>query len=132
MEDWYTRGEEAFLKAYGRYDIVLEKGEGVYLYDTKGRRYLDFYAGIGVNSLGYRYPAYVEALQKQIDTLMHVSNYFYSPVAVEAAEAVKKATQLDAVFFCNHFFSSFFSWAFYRFSEVDRKSCLSKSLWTIN
>ena len=42
MEDWYTRGEEAFLKAYGRYDIVLEKGEGVYLYDTKGRRYLDF------------------------------------------------------------------------------------------
>ena len=101
MEDWYTRGEEAFLKAYGRYDIVLEKGEGVYLYDTKGRRYLDFYAGIGVNSLGYCYPAYVEALQKQIDTLMHVSNYFYSPVAVEAAEAVKKATQLDAVFFCN-------------------------------
>ena len=101
MEDWYTRGEEAFLKAYGRYDIVLEKGEGVYLYDTKGRRYLDFYAGIGVNSLGYRYPAYVEALQKQIDTLMHVSNYFYTPVAVEAAEAVKKATQLDAVFFCN-------------------------------
>lgn len=101
MEDWYTRGEEVFLKAYGRYDIVLEKGEGVYLYDTKGRRYLDFYAGIGVNSLGYCYPAYVEALQKQIDTLMHVSNYFYSPVAVEAAEAVKKATQLDAVFFCN-------------------------------
>ena len=101
MEDWYTRGEEAFLKAYGRYDIVLEKGEGVYLYDTKGRRYLDFYAGIGVNSLGYCYPAYVEALQKQIDTLMHVSNYFYTPVAVEAAEAVKKATQLDAVFFCN-------------------------------
>lgn len=101
MEDWYTRGEEAFLKAYGRYDIVLEKGEGVYLYDTKGRRYLDFYAGIGVNSLGYRYPTYVEALQKQIDTLMHVSNYFYTPVAVEAAEAVKKATQLDAVFFCN-------------------------------
>ena len=101
MEDWYTRGEEVFLKAYGRYDIVLEKGEGVYLYDTKGRRYLDFYAGIGVNSLGYCYPAYVEALQKQIDTLMHVSNYFYTPVAVEAAEAVKKATQLDAVFFCN-------------------------------
>ncbi len=101
MEDWYTRGEEAFLKAYGRYDIVLEKGEGVYLYDTKGRCYLDFYAGIGVNSLGYRYPAYVEAMQKQIDTLMHVSNYFYTPVAVEAAEAVKKATQLDAVFFCN-------------------------------
>ena len=101
MEDWYTRGENAFLKAYGRYDVVLEKGEGVYLYDTNGRRYLDFYAGIGVNSLGYHYPAYVEAMQKQMATLTHVSNYFYTPIAVEAAEAVKKATQLEAVFFCN-------------------------------
>ena len=101
MEDWYTRGENAFLKAYGRYDVVLEKGEGVYLYDTNGRRYLDFYSGIGVNSLGYHYPAYVEAMQKQIATLTHVSNYFYTPIAVEAAEAVKKATQLEAVFFCN-------------------------------
>ena len=93
--------ENAFLKAYGRYDVVLEKGEGVYLYDTNGRRYLDFYAGIGVNSLGYHYPAYVEAMQKQMATLTHVSNYFYTPIAVEAAEAVKKATQLEAVFFCN-------------------------------
>lgn len=101
MEDWYTRGENAFLKAYGRYDVVLEKGEGVYLYDTNGRRYLDFYSGIGVNSLGYHYPAYVEAMQKQMATLTHVSNYFYTPIAVEAAEAVKKATQLEAVFFCN-------------------------------
>lgn len=101
MEDWYTRGENAFLKAYGRYDVVLEKGEGVYLYDTNGRRYLDFYAGIGVNSLGYHYPAYVQAMQKQMATLTHVSNYFYTPIAVEAAEAVKKATQLEAVFFCN-------------------------------
>ena len=89
MEDWYTRGENAFLKAYGRYDVVLEKGEGVYLYDTNGHRYLDFYSGIGVNSLGYHYPAYVEAMQKQIATLTHVSNYFYTPIAVEAAEAVK-------------------------------------------
>lgn len=78
MEDWYTRGENAFLKAYGRYDVVLEKGEGVYLYDTNGRRYLDFYAGIGVNSLGYHYPAYVEAMQKQMATLTHVSNYLYT------------------------------------------------------
>ena len=101
MEDWYTRGENAFLKAYGRYDVVLEKGEGVYLYDTQGRAYLDFYSGIGVNSLGYGYPDYVKALQQQVATLMHVSNYFYTPVAIEAAEAVKKATQLEGVFFCN-------------------------------
>ena len=99
--DYYTRGEDAFLKAYGRYDIVLEKGEGVYLYDTKGNQYLDFYAGIGVNSFGHGYPAYVESLKKQVETLTHISNYFYSPVSIEAAEAVKKATQLEQVFFCN-------------------------------
>lgn len=99
--DLYTRGEEAFLKAYGRYDILLEKGEGVYLYDTNHKKYLDFYSGIGVNSLGHAYPPYVKALQQQLDTLTHVSNYFYTPVSIEAAEVVKKATQLDAVFFCN-------------------------------
>lgn len=99
--DLYTRGEQAFLRAYGRYDILLEKGEGVYLYDTHGKKYLDFYSGIGVNSLGYGYQPYVEALQKQIATLTHVSNYFYTPISIEAAEAVKKATQLDGVFFCN-------------------------------
>lgn len=97
----YKRGEEAFLKAYGRYDIVLEKGDGVYLYDTHGNKYLDFYSGIGVNSFGHGYYPYVEVLKKQLETLMHVSNYFYTPTSIEAAEAVKKATQLDAVFFCN-------------------------------
>lgn len=99
--DEYIRGEKAFLKAYGRYDTILEKGKGVYLYDTTGKKYLDFYSGIGVNSFGYGYQPYVKALQKQLETLTHVSNYFYTPIAVEAAEAVKKATQLDGVFFCN-------------------------------
>ncbi|MEG0367414.1 MAG: aspartate aminotransferase family protein [Coprobacillus sp.] len=97
----YLRGEKAFLKAYGRYDVVLEKGEGVYLYDTTGKKYLDFYSGIGVNSFGHGYKPYTDALKNQIDTLTHVSNYFYTTVSIEAAEAVKKATQLDAVFFCN-------------------------------
>jgi len=99
--DSYQRGENAFLKAYGRYDILLEKGEGVYLYDTTGKKYLDFYAGIGVNSLGHGYLPYIEALKKQLEKLMHVSNYFYTPISIEAAEAVKKATQLEGVFFCN-------------------------------
>ncbi len=99
--DYYTRGENAFLKAYGRYDIVIDRGEGVYLYDTNNRQYLDFYSGIGVNSFGTAYPAYVEAMQEQFSRLTHVSNYFYTPQAVEAAEAVKKATGLEGVFFCN-------------------------------
>lgn len=99
--DEYVRGEQALLRAYGRYETVLEEGEGVYLYDTTGQKYLDFYSGIGVNSFGHGYQPYVKALQKQLETLTHVSNYFYTPVAVEAAEAVKKATQLEGVFFCN-------------------------------
>lgn len=99
--DEYLRGEQAFLKAYGRYDTILEKGEGVYLYDTNGKKYLDFYSGIGVNSFGHAYKPYTQALQKQIETLTHVSNYFYTTAAIEAAEAVKKATGLDGVFFCN-------------------------------
>lgn len=97
----YIRGENAFLHAYGRYDILLEKGEGVYLYDTNGKQYLDFYSGIGVNSFGHGYPAYTQALKDQIDQLTHVSNYFYTPVSIEAAERVKEATQLEGVFFCN-------------------------------
>lgn len=100
MDD-YRRGENAFLKAYGRYDVVMERGEGVYLYDTQGKKYLDFYSGIGVNSFGTAYPPLVKALQHQLEKMTHVSNYFYTPIAIEAAEAVKKATQLEAVFFCN-------------------------------
>ncbi len=101
MDNYYQRGEDAFLRAYGRYDIVLKNGKGVYLYDTQDRQYLDFYSGIGVNSFGTAYPPYVEALQKQLEMMSHVSNYFYTPQAVEAGEVVKKATQLEAVFFCN-------------------------------
>lgn len=101
MDNYYLRGEDAFLHAYGRYDVILEKGEGCYLYDTNGKKYLDFYSGIGVNSFGHCYPPYVEALKKQLETLTHVSNYFYTPVAIEAAQRVKKATQLSGVFFCN-------------------------------
>jgi acetylornithine/N-succinyldiaminopimelate aminotransferase len=101
MMNDFERGEKAFLKAYGRYDTIIERGEGVYLYDTNGKQYLDFYSGIGVNSFGHAYPPYIEGLKKQLDKLMHVSNYFYTPVSIDAAEAVKKATQLEAVFFCN-------------------------------
>ena len=67
---YYEEGEQYFLHAYGRYDTVLDHGEGVYLYDTEGNKYLDFYSGIGVNSLGYGYPAYVEAVEKQLKTLL--------------------------------------------------------------
>ena len=98
---YYEEGEQYFLHAYGRYDTVLDHGEGVYLYDTEGNKYLDFYSGIGVNSLGYGYPAYIEAVEKQLKTLTHVSNYFYTVPAIEAAKKVVEATRLSKVFFCN-------------------------------
>ena len=98
---YYEEGEQYFLHAYGRYDTVLDHGEGVYLYDTEGNKYLDFYSGIGLNSLGYGYPAYVEAVEKQLKTLTHVSNYFYTVPAIEAAKKVVEATRLSKVFFCN-------------------------------
>ncbi len=98
---YYEEGEQYFLHAYGRYDTVLDHGEGAYLYDTEGNKYLDFYSGIGVNSLGYGYPAYVEAVEKQLKTLTHVSNYFYTVPAIEAAKKVVEATRLSKVFFCN-------------------------------
>ena len=95
------RAEEAVLHTYNRYPLVLEKGEGVYLYDTDGKQYLDFAAGIAVQGLGYHYPGYDEALKEQIDRLMHTSNLFYNIPAMEAAETLKKASGMSKVFFTN-------------------------------
>lgn len=93
--------EQALLHTYNRYQIVLEKGEGAYLYDTDGKKYLDFAAGIAVCSLGYGHPVYKEALKKQMDNLTHTSNLFYSIPTANAAQKLKKATQMDRVFFTN-------------------------------
>lgn len=95
------RAEEAVLHTYNRYSLVLEKGEGVYLYDTDGKKYLDFAAGIAVQALGYHYPGYDEALKEQIDKLMHTSNLFYNIPAMEAAGKLKKASGMSKVFFTN-------------------------------
>lgn len=95
------QAENALLHTYNRYQIVLEKGEGVYLYDDEGKKYLDFAAGIAVCSLGYGHPRYTKALKSQVERLMHTSNLFYSKPAAEAAERLKRAAQMDRVFFTN-------------------------------
>ena len=100
-KNYIDTAEAALLHTYNRYQIVLEKGEGVYLYDTEGKQYLDFAAGIAVCSLGYGHPKYKEALKNQIDNLMHTSNLFYSKLVAEAADKLKKAAQMDRVFFTN-------------------------------
>lgn len=100
-EVFMARAEEAVLHTYNRYPIILDHGEGVYLYDTEGKRYLDFAAGIAVQALGYHYPGYDEALKEQIDKLIHTSNLFYNAPAAEAAGKLVKASGMSKVFFTN-------------------------------
>lgn len=101
MNNYIKTAEEALLHTYNRYQIVLQKGDGAYLFDTEGNKYLDFAAGIAVCSLGYGHPKYKEALKNQIDELTHTSNLFYSVPVAKAAQSLKKATQMDRVFFTN-------------------------------
>lgn len=101
MNKYIETAEASLLHTYNRYQIVLERGDGVYLYDTEGKKYLDFAAGIAVCSLGYAHPKYTAALKEQIDSLTHTSNLFYSRAVAEAAEALRRATRMDRVFFTN-------------------------------
>lgn len=96
-----TSLEQHVLKTYNRYPIVLKKGEGVYLYDSEGKKYLDFGAGIAVQSLGYGNKELNEAIKEQVDTLMHTSNLFYNVPIARAAERAVKAAGLERVFFTN-------------------------------
>ncbi len=95
------QADNAILHTYSRFQVVFEKGEGVYLYDTDGKQYLDFASGIGVQSLGYGHEGYKQALKDQIDKLTHISNLYYSEPMAEAAEKVVKATGMSRVFFTN-------------------------------
>ena len=95
------QAEAAILKTYNRFQIVLDKGEGVYLYDNTGKQYLDFASGIGVQSLGYGNEEYKQALKDQIDKLTHISNLYYSEPMAEAAKKVVKASGMSRVFFTN-------------------------------
>jgi acetylornithine/N-succinyldiaminopimelate aminotransferase len=100
-ESIMKQAEEAVLHTYNRYPVVLDKGEGVYLYDTEGKKYLDFAAGIAVQALGYHYPGYDEAVKAQVDKLMHTSNLYYNQPAMEAAQKLVKGSGLSKVFFTN-------------------------------
>ncbi len=98
---YIEKAEEAVLHTYNRYPVVFDHGEGVRLYDVDGKEYLDFGAGIAVQSLGYNNKAYTRALKDQIDKLTHISNLYYSVPMMEAAEKVVKASGMSKVFFTN-------------------------------
>lgn len=101
MKAYIDAAESALLHTYNRYQVVLEKGDGVYLYDLDGKKYLDFVSGIAVFALGYHNKAYDDALKAQIDKLIHTSNYYYNVPAIEAARKLKKVSGMDRVFFTN-------------------------------
>lgn len=101
MKSYIEEAEKALLHTYNRYQIVLEKGDGVYLYDIDGKKYLDFVAGIAVFALGYNNKEYNDTLKAQIDKVLHTSNYYYNVPAIEAAKKLKEASGMDRVFFTN-------------------------------
>ncbi|MEE1443352.1 MAG: aspartate aminotransferase family protein [Blautia sp.] len=99
--EYIERAETAVLHTYNRFPVVFDHGEGVYLYDLEGKKYLDFGAGIAVFSLGYGNQGYNEALKNQVDKLLHTSNLYYNVPMTEAAEKLLKASGLSKVFFTN-------------------------------
>lgn len=100
-EEYIEEAEKRLLHTYNRYQVVLDKGDDVYLYDINGKKYLDFVAGIAVFALGYGNKDYNDALKNQIDKLIHTSNYYYNVPAIEASGKIIKATGLSRVFFTN-------------------------------
>lgn len=101
MQEYIDEAESELLHTYNRYQIVLDKGDGVYLYDYNGKKYLDFVSGIAVFALGYHNESYNNALKEQIDKLIHTSNYYYNVPAIEAAKKLKSVSGMDRVFFTN-------------------------------
>ena len=95
------KAENALLHTYNRFPIVFDHGKGVYLYDTDGKEYLDFAAGIAVCSLGYGDETYTESIKNQVDRLLHTSNLFYNEPTTSAAEKLLKVSGMDRVFFTN-------------------------------
>ena len=107
LKDFMTKNniidkvEENVIHTYNRYQIAIDRGEGMYLYDVEGRKYLDFGSGIGVFALGYGNKEYDDAVKAQVDKIIHTSNYFYNEPGALASEKLVKATGLKKVFFTN-------------------------------
>ena len=95
------QSEQNILHTYNRFPVVFEKGDGVYLYDVEGRKYLDFAAGIAVNALGYNHPSFTRALQEQSQKLIHISNLYYNVPMIEAGSRILVISGMDKVFFTN-------------------------------
>ena len=95
------QGKSVIMNTYSRFPLVLEKGDGLYVYDENGKRYLDFVAGIAVNTLGHGYPALVSAIAEQASKMIHVSNLYWTKSQIALAEKLVQNSCFDKAFFCN-------------------------------
>ena len=100
-EEWMALSDQCIMGTYKRFPVVLTSGKGMKLWDTDGREYLDFVAGIAVCSLGHAHSAVSEAIKNQADKLIHVSNLYHIDTQIEYARLLIQHTALDKVFFCN-------------------------------
>lgn len=99
--NWTERGKKVIMNTYGRYPFAFVKGEGMYLWDADGKKYLDFLSGIAVNSLGHSDAQWADIISKQLHTLQHTSNLYWIPPQVELAELLVQYSGFHKVFFCN-------------------------------
>ncbi|WP_293445296.1 aspartate aminotransferase family protein [Persephonella sp.] len=101
MKDFVLEGNRYLIGNYARYPVSFVRGEGVYLYDTEGKKYLDMLAGIAVNTLGHSHPELSKVICQQASKLIHTSNLFYIQPQIEVAKILVENSCLDKVFFCN-------------------------------
>ena len=101
MNKYIEETNSGLVHTYNRFPLVLDRGEGVYLYDEKGDKYLDFAGGIAVSGLGYGCQELNDALKSQIDKMIHSSNLYYNTTCGHAAEELKRISGMDRVFFTN-------------------------------
>jgi len=100
-EQIYQQDKKDYLPVFARYQIVLDHGDGSYVYDTKGNKYIDYLGGIAVNVLGHNHPALVKAIAEQAGRMIHCSNLYYTEVQAQAAARLKQLSGLGKVFFGN-------------------------------
>ena len=96
-----TAEASLLVPTYDRHPVLFTHGKGVHLWDDKGRRYLDFLSGIGVNSLGHAHPAVLKVIQQQSRRMIHISNLYYHEYQAQLAKVLTRASGLDRAFFCN-------------------------------
>ena len=101
MEELINRGSHALMHTYNRFPLAMDHGEGMYVWDADGKKYLDFVAGIAVNSLGYHHPKLSKTIEEQTKKLIHCSNLYDTENQITLAEALIAHSDFDKVFFCN-------------------------------